>query len=344
MVRGHASPRGQSTAQSSLSVGHATAREFLQLVQDSPSIRKKRFLKLVLVLCVPMTVLFFQCGLIMYTALNAKQIAKSTAAAVAASVQVGEVVTRLQRERGMTRCVPLLGCFISTRNIYHSSCCSLFLSSNNNVTWNNLIKLRASTEQGISAVNLWPGKPDDVEWLSTSANFRNRLLRHRIDRKSNHTSIEEVVWYTRLIEGALKLMNRDVKLSGDIGGELWKNLFALELFTNTKEAFGIQRALGSAYFSKGYSTPDEHDMFFDVYVKSKTFFEICFDHSEDSRSLYKKILTGKENLTSLLFERMRPIILANVPQSADVARGLVQKIIGPTKENHSDNSIRSYYF
>ena len=39
----------------------------------------------------------------MSAALSAKAIAKSTAAAVAASVQIGDVVTRLQRERGMTR-------------------------------------------------------------------------------------------------------------------------------------------------------------------------------------------------------------------------------------------------
>ena len=67
---------------------------------------------------------------------------------------------------------------------------------------------------------------------------RSRLVRHRIKRSSNRTSIEEVIWYTELIDGALQLMNRDVRLSGDIGGELWKNCYALELFTNTKEALG----------------------------------------------------------------------------------------------------------
>ena len=76
-----------------------------------------------------------------------------------------------------------------------------------------------------------------ANWLFVVVD-RDHLLRHRIERSSNHTSIEEVIWYTRLIEGALQLVNRDVRLSGDIGGELWKNLFALELFTNTKEAFG----------------------------------------------------------------------------------------------------------
>ena len=63
-------------------------------------------------------------------------------------------------------------------------------------------------------------------------------MRHRIKRSSNRTSIEEVIWYTELIDGALQLMNRDVRLSGDIGGELWKNFYALELLTNTKEALG----------------------------------------------------------------------------------------------------------
>ena len=38
--------------------------------------------------------------------------------------------------------------------------------------WNNLIKLRASTEQGILAVSLWPGKPNDVNWMQTTGHFK----------------------------------------------------------------------------------------------------------------------------------------------------------------------------
>ena len=46
--------------QSSLSVGHTAVREFLVLVSDSPGVRRKRFLKLMLVLSVPMAALFLQ--------------------------------------------------------------------------------------------------------------------------------------------------------------------------------------------------------------------------------------------------------------------------------------------
>ena len=35
-------------------------------------------------------------------------------------------------------------------------------------------------------------------------------------------------------------MNRDVKLSGDTKGELWKYLFAYELFENAKEGYGTR--------------------------------------------------------------------------------------------------------
>ena len=142
----------------------------------------------------------------MSATLSAKTIAESTVATVAASVQVGEVVTRLQRERGMTRFqinVSLLSITVHLIYNYFSQFVSQleqvsgyrgavdqFTNSSikclrsasrsvysSDMTWNNLINLRASTEQGITAVSLWPGKPEDVHWLTTPRSFQYAVYR-----------------------------------------------------------------------------------------------------------------------------------------------------------------------
>jgi hypothetical protein len=46
------------------------------------------------------------------------------------------------------------------------------------------------------------------------------------------------MWYTGIIEGILTLVNRDIRLNGDTVGELWKHLFAHELYFKAKECFG----------------------------------------------------------------------------------------------------------
>ena len=71
--------------------------------------------------------------------------------------------------------------------------------------------------------------------------YRAYMDEHRVDRVMNRTSISESLWFHSLIDSILMLMNRDVRLSGDTKGELWKYLFAFELFQIAKEGYGMPR-------------------------------------------------------------------------------------------------------
>ena len=69
--------------------------------------------------------------------------------------------------------------------------------------------------------------------------LRSMMIRHRVSRHSNRTSIQEVFWYTDTISSILKLMNRDVHLISDSSGQLWRLVFSLELFAKGKESMGL---------------------------------------------------------------------------------------------------------
>ncbi|OWA54018.1 Guanylate cyclase 2G, partial [Hypsibius exemplaris] len=310
-------------AASTLSVGQTTTREFLLLVQDSATTRRKRVLKLLLVMFVPVVVLVLQCALTMSASTTRKANTHATELAITSSVQVGEVVTRLQRERGMTSL--FLGSKKSSLEeqnqttlpldkLFSIVLCSvprkkriLFVNSNSEA-WNNLVKLRTASDQGIGAVVLWPGTASDPVEMQSPTVLQSALRSHRIERSVSPTSISEVFWYTKFIGSILGLINRDIRLSGDTKGELWRNLFALELFFNAKENLGIQRALGSAIFTKGYGTPIEHNTFNDCSFKSQTFLQLCFSHSQRSRAVYSNATADKQAVVDLL-DSMRQVLL-----------------------------------
>ncbi|XP_055353540.1 uncharacterized protein LOC129599347 [Paramacrobiotus metropolitanus] len=290
---------GRASA-SSVSMGNTLTREFLLLMQDSTSNRRKRFFKLLVVLAVPMAVLVLQCSVVIIKALHSKSEATRTTETITTTIQTATIVTRLQRERGMT---------------------SLFLSSHSPEAWKNVVNFRKSSDAGIAAVEHWPGNVNDGPALATRDAFRDTLVEHRIPQTSNHTSIEEVFWYTKLITGALKLMNRDIRLSGDVGGQLWTYLFAYESFVNAKECWGIQRALGSAYYGRGYHVPDEKKLFYEVYLKAQTFLSLCFDHSQRSRALYDSLVADKTYLLDYI-NAVRKTVLEVPNVTADAQTGL----------------------
>ncbi|OWA55382.1 hypothetical protein BV898_19766 [Hypsibius exemplaris] len=256
---------------STLSVGPYTTRQFLLLVQDSQATRRKRVLRLLFVMCVPILVLILQCAV----------------TNVSASTYEGDI---------------------------HSS-------DPWNKVWLSITPSAAARPPHSSSSGRGIGDLHRVRF--TPAFLRHTLQTHRIDRSSNRTSISEVYWYAELIGGILRLVNRDVRLAGDTKGQLWRHLFALELFVNAKESLGIQRAIGSTIFSKGQGSTEEYNTFNENYFKARTFLEICFSHSGRSKALYDALLSDKADLTSRIAS-MRDAILQKQKNPPSVLNGLVR--------------------
>ncbi|XP_055353565.1 uncharacterized protein LOC129599370 [Paramacrobiotus metropolitanus] len=286
---------------SSLSMGGNTlTREFLLIMQDSSSNRRKRFFQLLLVLAVPMVVLIVQCTLVITAAVRRKSEATQTAATITTTVQMAQIITCLQRERGMT---------------------SLFLSSKSPETWNNLVTLRKSSDAAVGALENWPGNPNDGPIFATITAFRLYVNESRVTQTSRTTSFQAVTWFINTIAGIIQLMNRNIRLSGDTGGVMWKYLFAYESFVNAKENFGIQRAVGTAFFGRGYHEPTEKKLFYESYMKSKTILDLCFDHSPRSQILYDNLLAGNKELLAFVdAARKRIMDVPAIP--ADTQAGL----------------------
>ena len=66
-----------------------------------------------------------------------------------------------------------------------------------------------------------------------------RLRRRRVGRLSNATALEENLWFSETIEGALRLIDRHVSLTGDKAGDLWRHICALQFFLHAKEHTGM---------------------------------------------------------------------------------------------------------
>ena len=62
--------------------------------------------------------------------------------------------------------------------------------------------------------------------------------------------------------------------------------------------------------------------YLEVYIKARTFLDLCLAHSDRSATIFESILEDHRNLTLVLLEEMRPTILANQVRPANVSKSL----------------------
>ncbi|GAU95930.1 hypothetical protein RvY_07449-4 [Ramazzottius varieornatus] len=224
--------------------------EFRNFSKDNSATHRARVVRLLVIFAVPMIVVFVECGLIITKAVRSQQLVAETNSGIMAALQIGSLVTSLQKERGMTRYVFFLYCFqlpiewvfisffLTLIFSFHSESRSIYLTSLSPIAWERVLKFRNNTDLAFEHVTKWRGGPQDDKHFATGEDFRNFLLDYRRTINSTTQSLSELRWYTAAITILIKWVNRDIYMGGDNGGDLWRYFVAYELILQAKDTIG----------------------------------------------------------------------------------------------------------
>ncbi|GAU95929.1 hypothetical protein RvY_07449-1 [Ramazzottius varieornatus] len=243
--------------------------EFRNFSKDNSATHRARVVRLLVIFAVPMIVVFVECGLIITKAVRSQQLVAETNSGIMAALQIGSLVTSLQKERGMT---------------------SIYLTSLSPIAWERVLKFRNNTDLAFEHVTKWRGGPQDDKHFATGEDFRNFLLDYRRTINSTTQSLSELRWYTAAITILIKWVNRDIYMGGDNGGDLWRYFVAYELILQAKDTIGLQRALGGNYYARGYHTSEEQLWFNEAEVQARVLLDAAFLHSARTKDLYQSLL------------------------------------------------------
>ena len=198
------------------------------------------------------------------------------------SVEVGRLIHVMQRERDIT---------------------VLYLSMIGPQTKAFLTQCYVDTNNQLNSLTRWPTNLDFQErrYFLKRHDFQEFLITHRNELKFlNHTLHEEIVFYTDGIGVFVKWLYDAIVESKY--GTIWKNLVAYEKIVVAKENVGVERALGSAYFSVGGFVSQE---IYEWYNKQLHMFKANLRSAGRYSPLVKpiadaRISSGGKNLTDYI--------------------------------------------
>ncbi|XP_070532968.1 uncharacterized protein [Ptychodera flava] len=212
------------------------------------------------------------------------------------SRDIGVLLSRLQRERDMT---------------------ALYISVIGPVNKAYLTETYPLTDSALQELQEWPVKTHILRALPffrKKEDFRNHLARHRADiGESNATVYEEINFYTDAIQIFIDWLYESVGNSKGTG--LWQTLVAYQFLIVSNVDTGIERTLGSVFFSRGgFDRYEDYVWYLEKYNVGRTNFKASKKYSPLIESLYMeqvKNLQLDENFTHTVQELRRQIIFNN---------------------------------
>ncbi|XP_055341723.1 receptor-type guanylate cyclase gcy-8-like isoform X2 [Paramacrobiotus metropolitanus] len=272
----------RSTVQSE--TGQMT-KDFRQFTDNNASVQRKRVFKLFVILAIPMLVVFIQCGLIINKAVNIQSLTTTTNEGIVASLDIGRLVSSLQRERGMT---------------------SIFLSFRDAVAWREVQSYRNETAAIVAQMGRWRGRQADGFPFDTVANFRQRLQEQRARLDAGLvSSLESLRWYTNITTTLIKWVSREIYMGGDSDGQLWQYFVSYELMLLNKDCVGLQRALGGVFFAKGFFAADENRWFQENNIRADIFLDSSLHYSNRTNRLYRRLKDEQQPLIKTLEQQQQ---------------------------------------
>ena len=128
----------------------------------------------------------------------------------------------------------------------------LYLSKIGPETKTFLTNRYMETDEQLADLPGWPADLDVYErrYFQSKRSFQNYLTRHRNELELlNQTLYDEILFYSGSIKVFVRWLYDAIKESEH--GTIWKTLVAYQKVVVAKEDVGVERALGSAYFSLG---------------------------------------------------------------------------------------------
>ncbi|XP_070576329.1 uncharacterized protein [Ptychodera flava] len=256
----------RTTMTSSLSSRSPEKQRFYHLLRNSESSRVLQMMKMMLIMAVPIAALIVQSSISVADTVSMKAVALELKEIVHMDNIIGEAVSNLQKERGLS---------------------AMYLSSNESADFVlvQLKKLYRETDNTVTAISPWPAEgfplhgsevlPDVA--LQTNKQLAGILQNHREAVQSNHTrvSVEYNIKYYTDINKAL-MEKSSSKLVQVQDGRLWPLLVAKASLLKTSDFFGIVRALGASYYAGCSLSTDKQVWLVEVESRGELMLEEAF--------------------------------------------------------------------
>ncbi|ESO82166.1 hypothetical protein LOTGIDRAFT_135225, partial [Lottia gigantea] len=203
------------------------------------------------------------------------------------SVELGEVVHSLQKERDMS---------------------ALYISKISPVSKSFLLQRYPETDRSIEKLTFWTTL-SQLEFQSKDK-FLSYLNQHRYELDTlNQTVTMELGLYTTLIRVFIKWLYDTMPEAES--GFIWRSLVAYLEVIIVKEYMGLERALGMVFYAKGkFPSNDVYLWFSESQDVSNATFLSARRYSDLVATLYNKNIKGNETILNVL-GRMRAEIRRN---------------------------------
>ena len=278
---GGESSAGQAVSNShSLSLVRSTMS--LQSAGDISSLVTRRDMqrgvhlgRMLVVIAIPIIALVSVTALSLNNAINLKAITEAADDALEELFHIDDIVTNLQVERGTT---------------------ASFLSSGSADTgaYTRLLDLRNLTDSAVALLGIWPknGLQINNGTFQGKAEFVDLLHNYRagIHSSSNVSFEQNIHFYTAIIQAFLNWGANTVMLPET--GELWSMLVATSALLRGSDASGIQRALGSTFFTLCTFTSSNEQWFVSLDGEGDSLYDIGFTYQPLSHQMYIDMYEG----------------------------------------------------
>ncbi|XP_033763633.1 uncharacterized protein LOC117344879 [Pecten maximus] len=203
--------------------------------------------------------------------INKKMENEKTRKELQLSVELGNLIHRLQQERDTS---------------------VLYLSALGPETKTFLLQEYIGTNNAIYALSEWPRNldTDNREEFESRDRLREYLVRHRqLLTKVKYNLQVEIDFYTNIIRVVIAWLYESITRGKD--AEVWKTLVAYLKLTSGKQDVGIERALGTLFFVQGgFETRVSKQNYFEMYntviYRFRAFYETAELYSNRVDRLY----------------------------------------------------------
>ncbi|XP_060072134.1 uncharacterized protein LOC132552006 [Ylistrum balloti] len=262
------------------------------------SLRGQRYqmIKIVTLALVPMIALSVVTSISVMDSAIKFSIKENIQKGISFSLETGILLRFTQIERGMS---------------------ALYLSSNSDSqAYETLLGKYEGTDGAINGLSRWPNYKIDYppHFQSKSIFFQNiRSYRERV--LFNNITIGDIVTkYTSDNAVIISWVGNIIRLYTT--GDLWTALVAYHVLLLASDEIGIERALGSTYFTTGNFSNEELALYIEKKVTGERYLELSKSYSEDIRRLTEVNFKNSELSTALSKMRARIILNEDVLASA----------------------------
>ena len=218
------------------------------------------------IILVPIAALLCLTGYIFGTQLSNYIRSANVRNTVKFSTELGDLIHNLQYERDMS---------------------ALYVSSIRPETKAFLVETYPKTDNSIERLTVWPVSRDSVRpEFQSREKLQLFLNRHRYQLDSERLTVRgEINLYSTLISELIEWLYNAISESRS--GDVWKQLVSYIEIITAKENFGIERALGAIYYTKGrFDSHDDYLLFVESQDVANSTFESAREYSEIANELY----------------------------------------------------------